>query len=491
MPNWVVNGDRGGKPCRRDGAAGDRLEKVLGRRPESARTVRKPTFPRGTQEQRRRGSPTWRGGGRRTRPFRARSPERRELKAKVEPARLQFRLPVARASPPRHGKSLSLGSRCREARRGSQSSSTSRSRAPKWPSRVWQASALKIRDPTVSERTIVVSGLPVGLLKDQLIKRYFQNEGGHVEEVIYPSRTKGVAYIIFKEKKVAQNIIRQRKYPLAAKPQLTISHFSEKVFNYVMAILDLSVFRTQIVLESLIMDLKKKIPTLNFSPLGPSGKISVQGSFVAIMKLKQALVSKAISPLENHKRYAGERRNQNRQNPGGVPQRSKNSAAAPGTSVPKAARSRGTLVLDTDIFFYLKHKCEFYELTLNKYHILCQERVDGDVTTICLQDAHGGSHPSHVRHVKELIEKWAQELHLELRKETLVLEGRGDREKRNIKRACEQLCYRYLRVLINLHSTHIDIIGPSSDTLLFKTELVKCARQKVTEGRARSKINDK
>lgn len=63
------------------------------------------------------------------------------------------------------------------------------------------ASALKIRDPTVSERTIVVSGLPVGLLKDQLIKRYFQNEGGHVEEVIYPSRTKGVAYIIFKEKK--------------------------------------------------------------------------------------------------------------------------------------------------------------------------------------------------------------------------------------------------------------------------------------------------
>lgn len=353
------------------------------------------------------------------------------------------------------------------------------------------ASALKIRDPTVSERTIVVSGLPVGLLKDQLIKRYFQNEGGHVEEVIYPSRTKGVAYIIFKEKKVAQNIIRQRKYPLAAKPQLTISHFSEKVFNYVMAILDLSVFRTQIVLESLIMDLKKKIPTLNFSPLGPSGKISVQGSFVAIMKLKQALVSKAISPLENHKRYAGERRNQNRQNPGGVPQRSKNSAAAPGTSVPKAARSRGTLVLDTDIFFYLKHKCEFYELTLNKYHILCQERVDGDVTTICLQDAHGGSHPSHVRHVKELIEKWAQELHLELRKETLVLEGRGDREKRNIKRACEQLCYRYLRVLINLHSTHIDIIGPSSDTLLFKTELVKCARQKVTEGRARSKINDK
>lgn len=263
-----------------------------------------------------------------------------------------------------------------------------------------------------------------------------------------------------------------------------------------MAILDLSVFRTQIVLESLVMDLKKKIPTLNFSSLGPSGKISVQGSFPAIMKLKQALISKAISPLENHRKYASDRRNQNRQNPGSVLQRSDNSTVALGTSVPEAARSEGTLVLDTDTFFYLKHKCDFYELTLNKYHILCQERVDGDVTTICLQNAHNGSCSNSVRHVKEIIEEWVQGLHLELRKETLVLEGRGDREKRNIKQACEQLCYRYLRVLINLHNTHIDIIGPSSDTFLFKTELIKCARQKVTKGGglnelARPKINDK
>ncbi|CAO2597448.1 RNA-binding protein 43 [Lemmus lemmus] len=259
-----------------------------------------------------------------------------------------------------------------------------------------------------------------------------------------------------------------------------VSHFSEKVFNYVMAILDLSVFRTQIALESLVMELKKKIPSLNFSPLGSSGKISVQGSFLAIMKLKQALISKAVSPSENNRKYAGERRNRNRQSAGSVLQRNENPAAALGTSAPESVRSQETLVLDTDIFFYLKHKCEFYELTLNKYHILCQERVDGDVTTICLQDARVGSRTSSVRHVKELIEEWAQGLHLELRKDALALEGRGEREKGNIKRACEQLCYRYRRVLINLHSTHIDIIGPSSDTLLFKTELMSCAEQKVT-----------
>lgn len=247
-----------------------------------------------------------------------------------------------------------------------------------------------------------------------------------------------------------------------------------------MALLDLSVFRTQIALESLVMELKKKIPSLNFSPLGSSGKISVLGSFLDIMKLKEALISKAISPSENNRKYTGERRNRNRQSPGSVLQRKENPAAALGTSAPESARSQGTLVLDSDIFLYLKHKCEFYERTLNKYHILCQETVDGDVTTICLQDARDGSRTSRVRHVKELIEEWVQGLHLELRKDALALEGRGKREKTNIKRACEQLCYRYHRVLINLHSTHIDFIGPSSDTLLFKTALLSCAGQKVT-----------
>lgn len=342
------------------------------------------------------------------------------------------------------------------------------------------ASALKIKDPTVSERTVVVSGLPVGLLKDQLVKRYFQDEGGNVEEVIYPSRSKGVAYIIFKEKKVAQGVIRQKKHALGSEPRLTVSHFSEKVFNYVMAILDLSVFRTHIVLESLVVDLKKKIPTLNFSPLGPSGKISVQGSFLAIMKLKQALLSKAISPLENNRKYGGERRNWNGQNPRRILQKSENSVSILGTSVPEPASSPETLVLDTDIFLYLKHKCEFYHLTLSKYHVLCQERVDGDVTTIYLQDARDGSCPGGIRHVKEFIEECVQEFHLELRKELLVLEGKGDREKRNIKQALEELCCRYPRVLTNVHSTHIDLIGPPSDTYLFKTQLMKSAGQKVT-----------
>lgn len=70
------------------------------------------------------------------------------------------------------------------------------------------ASGLNVKECEASERAVIVAGLPVDLFGDQqlatLVKSYFQDKtlGGEVEEVIYPTRTKGVAYVIFKEKKV-------------------------------------------------------------------------------------------------------------------------------------------------------------------------------------------------------------------------------------------------------------------------------------------------
>lgn len=66
---------------------------------------------------------------------------------------------------------------------------------------------MNVEESKASERTVVVADLPVGLFSDlllsTLLKIHFQdskNEGGFVEDVIYPTRTKGVAYVIFKEK---------------------------------------------------------------------------------------------------------------------------------------------------------------------------------------------------------------------------------------------------------------------------------------------------
>ncbi|XP_047377492.1 RNA-binding protein 43-like [Sciurus carolinensis] len=353
------------------------------------------------------------------------------------------------------------------------------------------ASVSKVKKSKAFERTIVVAGLPVGLLSDQLlttlVERYFQdvnNDGGDIEDVIYPTKTKGAAYVILKEKKVAENVVRRNKHHLAIQKtvhaQLTVSHFSEKVFSSVKATLDLSVFRGQIILESLVMDLKKMIPTLNFSPLGPRGRISVEGSFLAIKKLKESLLSKASSLLEKNKNFMSEGRKQDRQSPKRSLPKGDNMVETLRTLVLETAKSPEMIVMDTDVFLYLKWRCEFYETTLNKFNILSQERVDGDVTTIYLANAQAGSGPSSVRHVKELLEKWTQALHFRLRKETFILGGKGKREKRNIEWACEQLQSRYHRVLTNFYKTHIDIIGSSSDTYLFKEEVLKLIGQKIS-----------
>ncbi|XP_006921124.2 RNA-binding protein 43 isoform X1 [Pteropus alecto] len=350
------------------------------------------------------------------------------------------------------------------------------------------ASASNVRESKASERTVIVAGLPVGLYNDRLLstlmKSYFQdtkNKGGVVEDVIYPTRTKGVAYVIFKEKKVAENVIRKKEHCLTRKVglmHLTVSHFNEKVFSSVRAILDLSIFGSQVILESLVMDLKKKIPTLCFSPLEYNGRISVQGSFLAIKRLKEFLLLKTSSLLEKNKSFISDGEKRSRQSPRRSLRRSSNSVEPLRPSVPETARNGETLVLDTDIFLYLKKKSRVYESTLKKFHVLCQERVDGEITTICIKNAQDGSRPNNEKLVKEYIEKYSHALHSELRKETFVLEGKKNRAK-NIKLACEQLSSRYLQVLINFYKTHIDIIGSSSDTYLFKKEVMELMRQKV------------
>ncbi|KAF5910820.1 hypothetical protein HPG69_004910, partial [Diceros bicornis minor] len=353
-----------------------------------------------------------------------------------------------------------------------------------------QASMVNVRESKASERTVVVAGLPVATvfnaqLLATLVKIHFQdskNEGGVVEDVIYPTRTKGVAYVTFKEKKVAENVIRKKNHCLVKKvvpTPLTVSHLSEEVFSSVKAILDLSVFRSQVILESLVMDLKRKIPTLCFSHLEPSGRISVQGSFLAIKRLKETLLLKASSLLEKNRNFISEGKEWNRESPRRSLQGSSISSESLRSSVSKTSGSGEMLVLDTDVFLYLKKKCGYYERALKKFHVLCQERVDGEITTICIKSAHAISHPNDETYVKKLIEKYSHILHFELRKETIILDGKENRKKRNIKLACEQLNSKYPQVLINSYKTHVDIIGSSSDVYLFKKEVMKLIRQKV------------
>ncbi|XP_059248730.1 RNA-binding protein 43 [Mustela nigripes] len=344
------------------------------------------------------------------------------------------------------------------------------------------ASVLEGKESKTSERTAAVAGHLADLINDQLrttvMKTHFQdtkNESGVVGNVINPTKARGVANVRFKGKKENVNRKQERcQVEKSGSTPFTDPHCHEKVFSSVEAILDLSVFRSQVPLESLVMDLKRKIPTLRFSPLEPNGRISVQGSFLAIQKLKESLLLKASFLLEKNRNFISEGKSPNRQNPRRHLQR-RSSSESLRSSVPEATWRGETLVLDTDIFLYLK-KSRFYKNTLKTCQVFCEERVDGEITTICIKNAQECSQPNNEKLVKALFEEYSLALHFELRKETLTLKGRGSKDKRNIKLACEQLSSRFPQVQINFYETHIDIIGSSSDTNLFKKEVTELIR---------------
>ncbi|NWH60883.1 RBM43 protein, partial [Geococcyx californianus] len=75
-----------------------------------------------------------------------------------------------------------------------------------------------------SARTVVISGVPDGLLHDDvmadILMIHFQmskNNGGDVEEVVYPITKKGVAYITFEDQEVVESVLKKDEHQLEDK----------------------------------------------------------------------------------------------------------------------------------------------------------------------------------------------------------------------------------------------------------------------------------
>ncbi|NXY51371.1 RBM43 protein, partial [Ceuthmochares aereus] len=73
-------------------------------------------------------------------------------------------------------------------------------------------------------RTIIIDGVPDGLLHDDvmtdILMIHFQmskNNGGDVEEVVYPTREKGVAYVTFEDQKVVESVLKKDEHQLEDK----------------------------------------------------------------------------------------------------------------------------------------------------------------------------------------------------------------------------------------------------------------------------------
>ncbi|NXM65058.1 RBM43 protein, partial [Illadopsis cleaveri] len=92
-----------------------------------------------------------------------------------------------------------------------------------------------------STRTIVVAGVPAGLLQDDvmadILTIHFQmsrNNGGDVEEVVYPTQNKGIAYITFEDQGVVERVLKKDQHLLQDKRlsrhyPLTVTRYCRKV----------------------------------------------------------------------------------------------------------------------------------------------------------------------------------------------------------------------------------------------------------------------
>ncbi|NXT88938.1 RBM43 protein, partial [Anhinga rufa] len=96
-----------------------------------------------------------------------------------------------------------------------------------------------------SARTVVIAGVPDGLLRDDvmtdILMIHFQmskNNGGDVEEVMYPTVKKGVAYVTFEDQEVVESVLKKDEHRLEDRrlPRsypLKVTHYCENVSSFI------------------------------------------------------------------------------------------------------------------------------------------------------------------------------------------------------------------------------------------------------------------
>lgn len=327
-----------------------------------------------------------------------------------------------------------------------------------------------------SARTVVISGVPDGVLNDDVMSDilviHFQkakNNGGDVEEVKYPTTEKGVAYITFEDQEVVGSVLQKNEHRLEDRrlPRyypLKVTAYCENVFSSVTAVLDMSVFKYKFVLEDLIQELKKKSTALSFGSLQSNGHISVQGSFPAMKWLRDFLLLKAKSLSEDKNEES-----KSHQRPKKRLQRHRLTREM-NNFVHDAEGEKQVVVLDTDVYHYMK--CFFSKELLANTDVVISDVTDGDITTLHLQRGRSRPDAGQVLRVKEKIENQSIKLHKSLRKERINFE-RCIRDKKKYRSVCESVKSRFPNVLFIPCDTHIDLIGSSSAVFEFKREVNK------------------
>ncbi|NXA91726.1 RBM43 protein, partial [Melanocharis versteri] len=234
-----------------------------------------------------------------------------------------------------------------------------------------------------------------------------------------------------------------------------------QAFLSVTSTLSMAVFRDHFVLEDLVEEMKKQSPALSFGPLQPDGQMAVQGPFPALQVLREFLLLEAKSLSEDEREGKSHRRLRRKL-------QEHRGAAETRNSVQGARGEKQVVVLDTDIYHYMRF---FHPKTFQADDVVVSGVTDGDITTVCIESAGRRAGAAHGLRVKKMIENYSVELQQTLRKERIPFKEQSRAEKQRCRRACERLKPRFPGVLIIPYDTHVDVVGTSADVFAFTEEV--------------------
>lgn len=189
----------------------------------------------------------------------------------------------------------------------------------------------------------------------------------------------------------------------------------------------------------------------------------MQGPFPALRVLREFLLLKAKSLSEEDKREGKSHQRPRRK------LQEHRGATETRSSVRDAHQEKQVLLLDTDIYHYMRH---FFPKTFQANDVVISGVTDGDITTVSIESAGSKAGAAHGLTVKKKMENCSVQLQKILRKERLCFKEHSRGEKLRFKRLCEGLKPHYPNVLIIPYDTHIDVVGTSADIFKF-TEQVR------------------
>ncbi|XP_067843260.1 RNA-binding protein 43-like [Heptranchias perlo] len=342
-----------------------------------------------------------------------------------------------------------------------------------------------------AERTIIVSGFPVGVLSsdvmiDKLTIHFLRprNGGGEVESVIYPAD--GFAYVTFEKKEVVDSVLRKEQVledkQLAVKYPLKLTQNSADVFTQVSVNLDLTIFNKRLEIKKLERELQSSNKTLQFSRC-LDGRLHVEGSFSAIKELRKDLQRRLdelqVIPLQNSVLKSGicaSERKLIKPASNDATQMTELQKCAVSLSYgasdalqPGAFEEETTIILDTDIFNYIKFCKEEYEGILWKYDVRAKVINCNDITVIHLEEASERCEPSQLVTAKLGIEMLISQMQRSLVTDKIRLDG--GREQNKTLEICKETMQRFPAVLVRFTDEYVTLIGNVNQCNLFKKEL--------------------